>query len=259
MIADIVVAAVLLISAVLALVRGFVKETLTIAGWIGAAFITLYGYQYLAQLLGDVITESLIANIVAAATLFLVSLVILTILSHLVAERVQGSMLSQLDRALGFVFGLVRGVALLSLVYLVGSSLFWDQDNPPDELNEARSLPLVRFGADFLASLAPEDTFPGRGGMDGQIEDAVDNIREGVEDAFEDVAKESLEEMIEGIDAEERLRRLNEPEPEAAPPAAESDADETVPPGAAPAESLSPPGYDDEERSDMQRLIESNQ
>ena len=255
MIADIVIVAVLLISGVLALVRGFVKETLTIAGWIGAIFITLYGYRYVVPLLGEIITESWIAEVVAASTLFLVSLVILTILSHMLAGRVQGSVLGHLDRALGFVFGLVRGMALVSLVYLVGT-LFWDEENLPDQIHEARSLPLVKFGADLLASLAPEDTFPGRGDVDGQIEDTVDNIREGVEDAVEGVAKEKLQEMIEEIDAEERLRRLNEPEPETAPPPAEPDAEDAP----APAEDLpAPPGYEDEERSDMQRLIESNQ
>ena len=252
MIADIVVAAVLLISGVIALFRGFVKETLTIAGWIGAIFITLYGYQHIAPLLTDFIADSWVAELVAASALFLVSLVILTIVSHLIASRVQGSVLGHLDRALGFVFGLVRGMALVSLVYLVGT-LFWDEDNLPDEIHEAKSLPLVKIGADFLASLAPEDTFPGREDAGDRINDAVEGIKEGVGEAVEGVAKEKLEEMIEEIDAEERLRRLNSPEPETTPPD-----DEAIP--AEPPEDLPPPpGYEEEERSDMQRLIESNQ
>ena len=115
MIADIVIAAVLLISAVIALVRGFVKETLTIAGWIGAFFITLYGYEQVATLLADFIEESLFAQVIAAAALFLISLVILTIVSHMLAKQVQGSTLGHLDRALGFVFGLVRGLLLVSV------------------------------------------------------------------------------------------------------------------------------------------------
>lgn len=252
MIADIVVAAVLLISGVLALFRGFVKETLTIAGWIGAIFITLYGYPYLASLLADFIAENWIAEIVAASALFLVSLVILTIVSHMIASRVRGSMLGHLDRALGFVFGLVRGMALVSLIYLVGT-LFWDENNLPDQIHEARSLPLIKTGADFLASLAPEDTFPGRDDAGERVDDAVNDLKDGVSDAVEGVAKEKLQEMIEEIDAEERLRRLNEPAPESASPADGAAGDvspENLPP---------PPGYEDEERSDMQRLIESNQ
>ncbi len=255
MIADIVVVAVLLISAVIALFRGFVKETLTIAGWIGAIFVTLYGYEPLAPLLADIIGDIWIAKLAVAATLFLVSLVILTIVSHMIASRVQGSMLGHLDRALGFVFGLVRGILLLSAVYLA-ATFAWNEDDLPDQIADAKSLPVVKLGADILASMLPEDTFPGRDEAGDQIEDAVDNIREGVEDAVEGVAKEKLQEMIEEIDAEERLRRLNEPEPETAPPPAETDAEDAPPQ----AEDLpAPPGYEDEERSDMQRLIESNQ
>lgn len=264
MIADIVVAAVLLISGVLALFRGFVKETLTIAGWIGAIFITLYGYPHVAPLLADFITEYWIAQVIAASTLFLLSLVILTVISHMISNRIQGSMLGHLDRALGFVFGLVRGLALVCLVYL-GGTLFWDEDNLPAQIQEAKSLPVVQAGADFIASLAPEDTFPGRERVDGTFNETVDDIKRKVDDAVGGVANEELDEMIEGIDAEERLRRLNQPEPEsstpAGPDAAESAAtgDESAP-GAAPAEALPvPPGYQDEERSDMQRLIESNQ
>ncbi|MBE9554045.1 MAG: CvpA family protein [Proteobacteria bacterium] len=252
MIADIVVAVVLLISGVIALFRGFVKETLTIAGWIGAIFITLYGYQYIAPLLSDFITDSWVAELVAASALFLLSLVILTIVSHMIASRVQGSVLGHLDRALGFVFGLVRGMALVSLVYLI-STLFWEEGNLPDQIHEARSLPLVKIGADFLANLAPEDTFPGRKDAGDRIDDAVEGIKEGMGEAFEGVAKEKLDEMIDEIDAEERLRRLNEPEPETTAP--EADTAPELPPGELPP----PPGYEEEERSDMQRLIESNQ
>lgn len=256
MIADIVVAAVLLVSGVLALFRGFVKETLTIVGWIGAIFVTLYGYKHAAPLLADFIKESWIAEIVAAATLFLVSLIILTIFSHMISERVQGSMLGHLDRALGFVFGLARGLALVCLVYL-GGTLFWDEDNLPDQLQEARTLPIVKAGADFLASLAPEGAFPGRDSASDRIDDTVGDIKEGVEGMVEGVAKEKLEEMIDEIDAEERLRRLNQPEPDSG--SAEGPESGTTE-GDAPVEALpAPPGYQDKERSDMQRLIESNQ
>ena len=251
MIADIVVAAVLLISAVIALFRGFVKETLTIAGWIGAIMITLYGYPHVAPLLTGVIAENWVASVVAASGLFLVSLVILTILSHMIASRVQGSMLGHLDRALGFVFGLVRGVALVSVVYLAGT-FAWNEDDLPDEITDAKSLPVVKFGADVLASLLPADTFPDRNAASGRVDDAVNNIKEGVGDAVGGVAKEKLQEIIEEIDAEERLRRLNEPEP--------GSPSEDGPPGEVLPENLPPPpGYEEEERSDMQRLIESNQ
>lgn len=247
MIADIVVAAVLLISGVIALFRGFVKETLTIAGWIGAIFITLYGYEHVAPLISEFVAENWIAELVAASALFLISLVILTIISHMIANRVQGSMLGHLDRALGFVFGLVRGIALVSVIYLA-ATFAWQEDDLPEEITEAKSLPLIKIGADFLASLAPEDTFPGRDDAGDRIDDTVNDLKESVEGAVEGVAREKLEEIVDELDAEEKWRRLNEPEPE-------TETEPALPPGELPP----PPGYEEEERSDMQRLIENNQ
>lgn len=238
MIADIVIVAVLIVSGVLAYFRGLVRETLTMAGWIGAAFATLYGYPVLGPLVGEFVASNLITDLVSAAIIFVVTLVLLTILTHIISERVKGSALGHLDCALGFVFGVLRGAVLVALLY-IGATLFWDEKDFPAPIAEARSLPLVRAGANFLARLAPEDSLPGRGQPEGSVGQAV----EGVQGA----AKEQLEEMIDQIDAEDRLRRLTQPQPEDAPTPEETKPDQP------------PEGYSDAERSDMQRLIEGAQ
>ncbi|MGA0394649.1 MAG: CvpA family protein, partial [Rhodospirillales bacterium] len=53
---DLVIFVVLLISALLAFARGFVHELLSIVGWIGAIFATIYGYPYLKPFARDLIT-----------------------------------------------------------------------------------------------------------------------------------------------------------------------------------------------------------
>ncbi|NIU51514.1 MAG: CvpA family protein, partial [Gemmatimonadetes bacterium] len=83
--------------------------------------------------------------------LFLLSLVILTVFAHMASSRVKGTMLGPLDNALGFVFGLVRGALVVSLLYLI-ATLAWDEDDMPGEIAEARTLPMIVFGADVLAS-----------------------------------------------------------------------------------------------------------
>lgn len=238
MIADIVIAGVLIVSGVLAYFRGLVRETLTMAGWLGAAFATLYGFAYLRPVVAEFISAGLIADLVTAAGLFIVTLVLLTVLTHIISERVKGSALGHLDSALGFVFGVLRGAVLVALLY-IGATIFWDESDFPAPIAEARSLPLVRASAEILARLAPEDSLPGRSSLDGSVDRAV----EGVEGA----TREQLEEMIDEIDAEDRLRRLTQPVPETPPP----------PDDAAPAEP--PEGYSDAERRDMQRLIEGAQ
>jgi membrane protein required for colicin V production len=271
LIADIVVAVVLLISGVIGLFRGFVKETLTIAGWIGAILITLYGYPFVSPLLASFITDNFVANIITASVLFLVSLILLTILTHMIANRVQGSMLSHLDRALGFVFGLARGLLLVAIIYL-GGAWFLGEDKLPDQITEAKSLPFVKMSADFLASLVPDGTFSGDDGEGFKIDDAVEKIKESVGDAVESVINDKADEIgdqIKNIETDDEVQRLSQPEPDTPPPGAESEGEsegetEAGPEAGAmpevPAGDLPPPpGYEINERSDMQRLIENNQ
>jgi membrane protein required for colicin V production len=238
-IADIVIVAVLLISGILALFRGMTRELLTIAGWVGAALATIYGFPQVRPLFAEFIADNLISDIACAATLFLVTLVVLTIASHLIANRIKGSSVGQLDHALGFVFGVLRGVILVSLVY-IGATIFWDEKDFPDSIAEAKSLPLVQAAAGFLENFVPEDALPDRGRLDDPIGDAVEGVIEGAVEgastAVEDAARKRLE---------AEMQQLNQPKP-----AGEADKESA---GNATQE------YSEAERREMQRLIENNQ
>lgn len=238
MIADLVFVTALLLSGALALYRGFCRESLTMVAWIGAVFATLYGFPYLSSLLGDMMESGLIADVISAATIFIVTLVILTIFTHIVADRVKGSMLGHLDSALGFVFGLLRGAVVLSLIY-IGATIFWDDKDFPKPITEAKTLPMIKAGAGMLTSLAPDDLLPKRQDLERGVEDAV-------EGAIKDLPRDKLNQMIEEIEAEDRLRRLTQPVPVEGATSLEGDAQ-------------APEGYDDAQRREMQRLIESNQ
>lgn len=244
MIADIVVAGVLLISGVLAFSMGLVKFLLLIVSWGGAALTAFYSFPHLSPYLEGLIDSSLIRDGVAATVVFVLTLVVLTIVTHMISSRVRGSVLGHLDRALGFVFGLALGVVLVSLIY-IGATLFWDENDFPDEIADAKTLPLIRTGAEALVMLLPAGAFteiePDGNGFD----DAV----EGVEDAVKGLATDKLDaigDSLESIEAEDRLRKFTQPQP---PESTEPSADEPA----------AEPGYGDDERSDMQRLIEGNQ
>ena len=232
MIADIVIVAVLLISGLLAFFRGMTRESLTIAGWVGATLATIYGFPQMQPLFAEYIESKLISDIACAASLFLVTLVVLTIASHLIANRIKGSAVGQLDHALGFVFGVLRGVILVSLLY-IGVTIFWDEKDFPDAIAEAKSLPLVQASAGFLENLLPEGALPDRGRPKDPIGDAVDGVVEGIGDAVEDAARESID---------NGMRQLNQPQPSAQPDAAGETGD-----------------YSEAGRREMQRLIENNQ
>lgn len=115
---DWVILAVLAISALISLKRGFVKEALSLAAWVLAFVVARMFSANLATLLaGTVETESL-RWIIAFAVLFIGTVVIGALLSHLVVQFVHATGLTGTDRIFGMFFGLVRGlVILVAVVY----------------------------------------------------------------------------------------------------------------------------------------------
>jgi len=157
---DIVVLAVIALSTLLALGRGFVKEILSLLGWVGAAVLTLAVFVYVPEVRAfahSQITEGLIADIVTVIVLFVVSLLVLGMVNHYIASRVQGSSLGPLDKSLGLVFGLVRGVVLVALAYMVMTDwMLPNRDQRPPVINEARTEPYVAMVADYIKNIIPQ-------------------------------------------------------------------------------------------------------
>jgi membrane protein required for colicin V production len=148
---DIIVIAVVAISALIAFLRGFVREVLTIGSWLGASLVTLYGFPLLQPKFEQWISSKLAADIVCGISLFLGSLILFSILSHMVARFVRGSALTAVDRSLGLLFGLVRGAILVSLAYMLIFAL------DPNILRGARTTPMMARGAEILRDMAPKE------------------------------------------------------------------------------------------------------
>lgn len=154
--ADLIVIVVLLASGLFALVRGFVHEVLGIASWVGAAFVTLYTYPLLQPWVLEVIAVEFIASLVTGVGIFLVTLVLFSVLTRIISNRIQESSLGALDRSLGLLFGLARGAVIVALVWLALGYLVKEEDRP-DWIQEARSRPLVERGASLLLTLVPPE------------------------------------------------------------------------------------------------------
>jgi membrane protein required for colicin V production len=152
---DLAIIAVIALSAVFAFARGFVRETLSIIAWLGAAAITLDGFDRVYAFVARFVTTPLLADLLAGAGLFVVSLVVLTILTGYIARFVEGSSLSPIDRTLGLIFGLVRGVVLVCVAYLV-VDLTLPQSDRPSWIKEAKSERCLAKGADALRDALPE-------------------------------------------------------------------------------------------------------
>ena len=120
------VAVLIVISAILAYSRGLVRESLAILGWVGAAVLA---YYFAAQVqpfvkevpvVGDFLSTPCELSLIAAfAAVFAVGLVIASLFAPLLSSVVQRSILGGLDQGLGFLFGVLRGVLLVAIGFIV--------------------------------------------------------------------------------------------------------------------------------------------
>jgi len=144
-----------LVSAMLAMVRGFSREILSIASWVIAAIAAYFLYPLVLPYVTPYIGNATIALAVAAAAVFFVVLIVVTIITMKLADFIVDSRIGALDRTLGFLYGAARGVlvvavALLFLNWLLGSSM-------PSWIAEAKSRPLLEGVGKWLQELLPED------------------------------------------------------------------------------------------------------
>ncbi|MFK5894775.1 MAG: CvpA family protein [Pseudomonadota bacterium] len=153
---DYLIIIIVFISMIISLLRGFVKEALSLAGWIIAVFI---GFIYMSQLalLLEPKLSSLppsILNLLAFSILLILSLIIAGLLNNLIAKLVEKTGLTGTDRAIGMLFGIARGMVLVGvLVLLAGFTMV------PQDLWWKQSVFLVHFQqlAVMLSGFLPSD------------------------------------------------------------------------------------------------------
>lgn len=145
----------LTISALLAFMRGFVRLTLSVAAWVGAAYIAFWYRPLLVPQVRFWVDEVGIADLVALATAFVVALIAFTVLSGWISGRVREFAAGPLDRTLGLVFGLARGAALLTATYIFAQQVV-PADRWPSVVLRARSLALAYSGANWVVTRLPE-------------------------------------------------------------------------------------------------------
>jgi membrane protein required for colicin V production len=154
---DAIVLAVILLSALIALLRGFVKEVLSLGAWVGAVLVTLWGFALARPYFRTFIDNQLLADVATGLALFVLSLIVFAMVAHGTSSLVRrSSSLTAVDRSLGFVFGIFRGALLLGLAWL---ALAWaiPSEKRPDWVFEARTRPAIEQIAEFLVGLAPPE------------------------------------------------------------------------------------------------------
>lgn len=152
-IVDCVVLGILLISGVIAWHRGFLKETLSVSAWLIAALAAVFVWPITKPFARALVNPNFVADILALIGVFFILLIPISFVSFRLSELVRGSRAGPLDKSLGFVFGLARGLLVVGLAYVVFSSLASPKDQPK-WITQARLLPVVRGTADVIRSLS---------------------------------------------------------------------------------------------------------
>jgi membrane protein required for colicin V production len=154
---DICVIILIFLSAGLGFMRGFCNEIFTIFGWIGAVLATILLTPASRPFLRNYIDSHILADLATASCIFVITMVVFTIISHYATKSLQHSKLNAVDRSLGFGFGILRGVILLGLAFLM-VALLWTPDNRPEMIRKARTRPLLEVTASWVQDILPGES-----------------------------------------------------------------------------------------------------
>ncbi|MFO6463645.1 CvpA family protein [Jannaschia sp. KMU-145] len=156
------VALVIVVSAILAYSRGLVRETMAILGWVAAAILafTFAGaaeplvreIPYVGDILGD---SCELAVIAAFALVFALALVLVSFFTPLLSSAVRHSALGPFDQGLGFVFGVLRGILLIAVGFVVYDRVIVNEGIPAVE--ESRSINIFGRAKGNIEENIPED------------------------------------------------------------------------------------------------------
>ncbi|MCL2713748.1 MAG: CvpA family protein [Alphaproteobacteria bacterium] len=195
---DLLLLAVMLVSGLLAMVRGFMREVLSISAWIAAALVTVYSYSKLLPFAKSHLDNDMLANAVVIGGVFVLTLIIVSIITIRISDMVQDSKVGALDRTLGFLFGLARGLLIVAVVFMLFTWLV-NEPQRPNWVTQAKSRLVLQKTGDWLMALIPEDLdkklkdFKGNKGEDNQ----ADSDPSATGDGYSKPTRDGLNKLID--------------------------------------------------------------
>lgn len=249
MIFDIIVLCIIGISAVIACLRGFIREMLTVMGVVGGtvaayvfgaklspAFLDWFGGEKGEYLFG-MIPPKLAADVCGYGSIFLVVVTLLSVASHLLSGWAKAIGLGAVDRTFGLLFGVVRGAIVLLLLYLPLYMVF-DKETRSAWFKDSKTQQYAEAGAGWAIKFVPE----------GATDELKKKAEKTADEAAEKVAKDARERLLNV----EEMRDGNAPaQPGEVPPMPGAE-------GAEPAPGQPDAGYETQERRDMNELFMDN-
>src|SRR5687767_11258268 len=120
---DYIILGLILLSAIAGVVRGFLKEVCSLITWVLAIWLAWHYGPLLVPYLGGVLEREPYGLWVGRAIVFVLVLVVGAIVGFAVGHFVRLSLFSGLDRMLGFVLGLLRGVVIVGFAIMLAQTV----------------------------------------------------------------------------------------------------------------------------------------
>ena len=166
--ADIVILAVMAISLVFGLFRGLLRELLSLVSWVLAFWIAYRYSANVAEIIDRALQNPTLSQAVSAVLVFVIVLVALMVLTSLIAKVFKATGLAGIDRILGGLFGLGRGVVILLAALLLASHTGAVEQ---DWYNASTMIPMFDRALDWMAAYVPAGTLEGFGAglLEGEL------------------------------------------------------------------------------------------
>ncbi len=151
---DIVIIGIILVSTLISLFRGFVKEFISLATWVLAGILAVRYMDVMASLLENSIALVTVRMAVSFAILFIATLIVGAMVNFIISQLVSKTGLGGTDKALGMIFGMGRGVLIIVMLLLLGGLT-----PMPEELWWKESILIEHFSAisAWIREFLPQD------------------------------------------------------------------------------------------------------
>lgn len=190
---DVGIGLLVFISAILATARGLTREVLSLGTWAGSALFAIWMWQAHPEIAQQYIADETVSSVATVLVSFIVSLIVLHLITIRVADFVVDSKIGPLDRTLGFVFGGLRGV-LIGVVFAIFIQ-FLGTSVPNEWISESRTLPALSSLGDSLVEALPDN-------LESQVNDILQRDNSGGSGA-DTPADATQDALVDGTDAGE--------------------------------------------------------
>jgi membrane protein required for colicin V production len=158
-----------LISALLAMYRGLMRELLSIVSWVIAAGVAYLAFKNAQAGIGVEIGKqigiagnngALVGGAIVAAVTFLFVLIVVHLLTTRISDAILDSSVGMIDRILGFIFGFLRGALIMVIVFMIYEGFYPEKEKQFAWVAQSKTLPFVRGPGNWIKGMLMQYVTP---------------------------------------------------------------------------------------------------